>query len=301
MTIDISKLPAPEVIQQVSYEDIFEAMLTDFQARNPELEISQADPVYKILEIAAYHVMLVHQNFNDRAKSLMLAYSSESDLDHLGVTYYQLQRLTITPGDATAVPPIDPVYESDSAYLNRILLSEQGQSTAGPKSAYVFHAMSADGQVKDAKALAHTPNPGDVTIAVLSHTGDGTTDQAVLDIITAALSDEDIRPLNDTPIVQSATIVTYTINASLTLFIGSDANTILQSAQNALSQFVADQHRIGRDITLDGLYKALRVVGVAKVVLNNTVGTDLIAELVTAPDEAPYCSGVTVNVGGYSE
>ena len=44
-------------------------------------------------------------------------------------------------------------------------------SVAGPTGAYEFHALSADGDVKDAAATS--PAPGEVVVTVLSRTGDG--------------------------------------------------------------------------------------------------------------------------------
>ncbi|MBD3610536.1 MAG: baseplate J/gp47 family protein [Gammaproteobacteria bacterium] len=300
-TIDISTLPAPEIVEQKDYDTILAEMLADLQSRDPELDINVTDPSYRTLEVSAYREFLLRQEFNDRARAMLLAFASGSDMDHIGVTYYQLERLVITPGDPSAVPPVDPVYESDEAYLERLLLSEQGQSVAGPVGSYKFLSMSADGQVKDTKPLAHTPNPGDITIVILSHTGDGTADQALQDIVDAALSDEDVRPMNDTPIVQSATILDYTINATLALFPGADEATTLQSANDSAQSFVDSQHMIGRTITLDGVLGALRVSGVSKVTLNNTVGTDITAEKAVSDTEAAYCSGITIAMGGYDE
>ena len=51
-------------------------------------------------------------------------------------------------------------------------MSFEGFSTAGPDGAYLFHSLSAHGQVLDASV--YSPTPGYVVVSVLSRDGDGT-------------------------------------------------------------------------------------------------------------------------------
>lgn len=295
MTVDISKLSAPQAIEQVGYDAVLTAMLADLQARDPSLDLSPADPVYKVLEIAAYREALLRQEFNDRAQGLLLAYATGSDLDHIGVTYYYTQRLVIDPGNPTAVPPIDPVYESDDDYRARCLIAEDAFSTAGPVTAYQYHVKSASGDVLDVSVVS--PTPGQVVVTVLSRIGDGTPDAALLTTVTDALAD-DVRPMTDEVIVQAPTIIDYTINATLTVYAGFNQANILAAAEASLQAWVDTQHLLGRDITVAGIKAALLVSGVHDVMLNNTIGTDLIANLIVADTEAAYCTGITAAVGG---
>jgi phage-related baseplate assembly protein len=295
MSVDLSKLAAPQAIEQVSYDTVLAAMLADLQVRDPSLDLSPADPVYKVLEIAAYREALLRQEFNDRAKGLLLAYATGSDLDHIGVTYYYTQRLVIDPGNPTAVPPIDPVYESDDDYRARCLIAEDAFSTAGPAAAYIYHTKSASGDVLDVSAVS--PVPGQVVVTVLSRLGDGTPDQALLDAVTVALGD-DVRPMTDEVIVQAPTVIDYTVNATLTVYAGFNQANIQAAAEASLQAWIDTQHLLGRDITVAGIKAALLVAGVHDVTLNNTVGTDLIANLLVADTEAAYCAGITVVIGG---
>lgn len=294
--MDISKLPAPDVVQQLSYETIFLAMLSNLQSRAPELSISPADPIYKALEVAAYRELIIRQELNDHAKGLLLAFASGADLDHLGVTYFKTERLIIDAGNPSAIPPVPATYESDEAYLARILLAEDSYSTAGPIEAYVYHASSADGQVKDVSVTS--PAAGQVVVTVLSHIGNGSPDVALLNVVEAALGD-DVRPITDALTVQAASILTFTVDATLTIYPLNNAPNIQSAAEASLTVWLDTQHRIGRDITVAGITAALKVEGVHDVILNDTLnGTDLVANLVVAETEAAYCSGTTVTVGG---
>lgn len=296
MSVDLSKLPSPSVVQTVSYETIFSEMHADMLSRDPNLSITPADPAYKILEVAAYREALIRSELNDRAKGLLLAYATGSDLDHLGVTYFNTERLVIQEADNNAVPPVPEVKESDDDYRARMLLAEDGYSTAGPVAAYIYHAKSATSEVKDVSVTS--PSAGQVVVALLSRSGNGSADQALVDAVTAALSD-DVRPMTDEVIVQGATIVEYTVNASLTVYPGFNQTSIRTLAEESLLAWVADQHRLGRDITVAGIKAALLVEGVHDVTLTDSLnGTDLTANLAVTETEAAYCTGVTVVVGG---
>jgi len=75
----------PDVIEQIDYESLLSALRADLQARLPTFNAwLESDPIMKLLEVAAYREMLLRQQFNDRARSVMLAYALGADLDHLG-------------------------------------------------------------------------------------------------------------------------------------------------------------------------------------------------------------------------
>lgn len=70
-----------------------------------------------------------------------------------------MQRLTVTPANPDAVPPVDAVMESDDALRVRVPEAFESLSVAGPTAAYEFHARSADGRVaKQCAALACIKN-----------------------------------------------------------------------------------------------------------------------------------------------
>jgi phage-related baseplate assembly protein len=292
--IDLSQLSAPDVIEALDFETILEEMITDLQARDPAFNaLVESDPAYKILEVAAYRELLIRQRVNDASLANMLAYAMGADLENLAAIQ-NVERLVIDPGDPEANPPVDPTYESDTALRARVQLAPEGQSTAGPSGAYEYHALSAHGQVLDVSVVS--PVPGEVLITVLSTEGDGEPDQDLLDIVEEALNDETVRPLTDQVTVQAATIIEYTIEATLYFYEGPDRATVLAAAEEAAEVYAAAHHRVGHDIILSGLYAALHQPGVQRVEL-----TEPSASITVDTDEASYCTGITLTDGGTDE
>ena len=292
--IDLSLLPAPTVVEALDYETILAAMLADLQSRDASFSaLVESDPAYKVLEVAAYRELLVRQRVNDAARAVMLAFAGGSNLDQLAALQ-NVARLLVAAGDANAVPPVAPTYESDGRLRQRVQLAPEGQSTAGPSGSYEFQALSASADVLDVDVSS--PAAVQVVVTVLSALGDGTPDQALLDAVSAALSDKTVRPLTDQVTVQAPQIVDYAITAVLTLYEGPDANVVRQAADDAVTKFAADNHRLGRDVTLSGLYAALHQPGVMNVALSAPA-----ADLVIGPQQASWCTAISVTVGGTGE
>lgn len=289
--VDLSKLPFPGVLETLDFEAIFAQVLADLVSLDPAYSaLVESDPALKVLQAVSY-LSLHHRNrINEAAKAVMLAYAEKTDLDQIAANY-NVARLLVTPGDPNTVPPTFDIYEDDESLRRRVQLSFEGFSVAGPIGAYIFHALGADGQVKD--AAVHRPIPGTVAVAILSRTGTGVPGQPLLDIVAATLTDETVRPLNDTVTVSAATIVNYTVNATLTFYSGPDSTVVMQSAQAAMEAYTAAMHRLGRDITLSGVYAALHQEGVQNVALTTPA-----ADIVIDWDEAGYCTSITLIDGG---
>jgi phage-related baseplate assembly protein len=293
-TIDLSTLPAPDVVETLDYETILAAMLADLQARDPAFSaLVESDPAFKILEVCAYRELIIRQRVNDSARATMMAYATGADLDQIGALF-GVARLVITPADTEAVPPVAAVMESDTEFRRRIQLSLEGFSTAGPEGAYIFHALAADGDVADVSAVS--PNPGEVVVTVLSRTGDGTAGTPLLNAVEAALNDESVRPLTDLVTVQSATIVDFTVEAEIYTYPGPDSGAVIAEAEAALDAYLASVRQVGRDITLSGIYAALHRPGVQRVDLTSPA-----ADVVIEDDEAGHCTSIDITHAGTDE
>lgn len=292
--VDLSQLAAPNVIEALDFETIFGAMLADLIARDSSFTaLVESDPAYKILEVAAYRELLVRRRVNDAALAVMVAYATGADLDQIAANY-DVARLLITPANPDAIPPTAAVYESDDEFRTRIILSLEGYTTAGSRGSYIFHALSADGDCKDVAVTSLTP--GTVNVAVLSRTGNGEAPAETIDAVEQALGDEVVRPLCDTVLVSSAVVVEYEITAALTVFPGTGQAEVLAAAQAAVESYAAEQHRIGRDITLSGIYAALHQPGVQNVTI-----TAPAADIEIDWNEAPFCTDINVTIGGTGE
>lgn len=246
--VDLSRLPAPTVVENLSFEKIFAEMLADLRDRDDTFDaLVESDPSYKVLQVAAYRELLLRQRVNDAARAVMLPHAKGPDLDNLAA-FYKVKRLELSPGDPERSIP--KVMEEDPDYLERILLSPQGFSTAGPEGAYKFHARGAHPDVLDVSATS--PEPGVVLVTVLARSGSGTAGQPVIDAVAAALSADDVRPLTDHVIVQSAHIRNYEITGTIYTFSGPDSDVVLTESSKRLATFVEESRRLGRSVTVDG-------------------------------------------------
>jgi len=288
-TVDLSSLPLPAVVEQINFETILAQMLADLRARDPAFTaLVESDPAYKILEVAAYREMLIRQRVNEACKATMLAYASGTDLDQRGANL-DVFRLLLQAGDPNAIPPTVDVYESDEDFRRRIQLSFDGFTTAGSKGSYVFHALSADGDVKDVSVTSTAP--GVVNVYVLSRTADGTASSSLLAAVTDALDDEEVRPLTDNVVVSTANIVNYNIDAQLVLFPGPDAEVVRQAALNAVTAYTDSIKRMGLDVALSAIYAQLQQGGVQQVNLNSPS-----VNIPISVSQASNCTGINLTV-----
>lgn len=324
--VDLSRLPAPDVIEQISFEDVFAAMLADLRARDPAFDaLVESDPLYACLQVAAYRETLLRQNFNERLRGMMLAYASGSNLDHLGALM-GVTRLQLAPGNPAQNLP--PTMESDTDFRHRIQLAPEGFSVAGPEGAYIYHALSADADVLDASADSTAPDdikalvmsvlaangaagslvaamnaaleaatwPGDVDVSILSRTGDGTASPALVATVQAALASDNVRPMTDAVAVRSATIVPYSVAARLYTFAGPDSSLIVAASIARLQAYVEESHRLGRDIPRSALLAALHSEGVQRVELLSPA-----ADIAITRRQAAWCTAIDVTHGGLGE
>lgn len=299
--IDLSQLPAPEVIEVLDYETIFEERKATLISLYPEDEQEaiartlslESDPIVKILQENAYREVILRQRVNEAAQAGMVAYAIKNDLDQLAANN-NVERLTITPADDSQIPPTAAEMESDSDLRQRIPAAFEGMSVAGPTGAYEFHAMSADGRVADSSAIS--PAPAEVIVAVLARQGDGTASDDLLQAVSLALNDEAVRPVGDRLTVVSADIVYYSVDAVLFVYPGPATEPILAAAKAQLATYINAQRRLGRDIRRSAIYAALHVQGVQRVELSQPL-----ADVVLDKTQAAYCTDYNVIIGGSDE
>lgn len=300
-TIDLSQLPAPDVVEALEYETLLaerKATLISLYPADQQEAIArtlalESEPIVKLLQENAYRELMLRQRVNEAARAVMVAFATGSDLDQLGANV-DTPRLVITPADDTTLPPTPAVMESDSEYRVRLPQAFEGISVAGPSGAYEYHGRAADGRVADVKAIS--PSPACVTISVLSREGNGTASADLLAVVASALNDENVRPVGDRVTVQSATIVKYVIEAVLYLYPGPEAVTIQAAAEAKLKRYITAQHRLGRDIRLSAIYAALHVEGVQRVELKKPL-----ADIVLNTTQASFCEEYRITVGGSDE
>ncbi|HFQ4837578.1 TPA: baseplate J/gp47 family protein [Vibrio vulnificus] len=284
----MSQLPKPAVIEQLDYEQILQEWIARYKDLDPNYQdVNESDPVYKLIEVAAFREMVLRQRVNDGAHATMLAYATGTDLDVRGADF-DVERLVIDKGDPDAVPPRPQIMESDEAFRYRIQLSNRAKNTAGSADDYEFWALSADGRVKSV-ATDSPKGTLTVTVSVLSHEGNGTASPELIKLVEDTLTPKGTRPLSDEVVVQSAHINEFSVIAELELFSGPDESEVLKAARQQLDKWLAESHRQGIDLTLDGFYASLRVPGVYKVHLTSPA-----ADIINGQFSAGYANSITL-------
>lgn len=272
--IDLSKLPAPKVIEELSYETIFQDILSDFLEKNPSYStLLESDPAMILLEVCAYRELLLRNRINEAAKATMLAYATGSDLENLGASL-GVQKLE---------------GETDDQLRQRIQLAPEAFTNAGSIGAYTFHALSASSDIKSVSVKS--PNPGEVLVTILSKTGNGTASEELIDAVLEKLSEEDVRPLTDQVSVQSAEIINYSVEAVITVYSGPSSAVVETEARATLDKFLDERHAIEKLVAVSGIYDALHVDGVKKVQLINPT-----SDVLTTDEEAAYCNNITISI-----
>ncbi len=294
-TVDLSRFDPPTIVEQLDFETIFQRKAARLRALLPSFDaLVDSDPAIKILQVAAYDELLLRQDFNERLQQRLVAYATGSTLDHLGAGI-GVARLVTTPANPTnPATGVGAIYESDDSFRARIVLGPEGFSVAGPELAYVKHAKDASGLVLDASATS--PAPGEVLVSVLSSEGDGTASGDLLAKVTAIVTDDAIRPLGDFVTVQSATLRPFIVVARIWTFAGPDPALVLAAARTKLDRYLAASRRLGRDITMSGLYAALSAEGVQRVEISAPT-----ASIVCDLTQAARCNSIDVRHAGYDE
>ena len=100
--------------------------------------------------------------------------------------------------------------ETDDNYRQRIHLSPEKYSVAGPGGAYDYWAKSAHQDIID--VAVYSPEPGVVDVRPLM-TGGELPDDEILDLVRTALDPEEVIPLTDTCQVLAPEVVTYDLES----------------------------------------------------------------------------------------
>jgi phage-related baseplate assembly protein len=198
--MNLDNLQAPQIIEELSFEEILQRMKEDLAARAPEFTAYlESDPLVKLLEVAAYRELLLRQRINQAAKANLLAFATGTDLDNLAA-FYGISRKE---------------NETDEELRARTHAKIVGWSSAGSREAYKFHALNSDARVKEANA--DSPEPGLVRISILSKENGGEVSADLLEKVKAYMLREDIRMLTDTVEVIPCGIIEINVKAKIIL------------------------------------------------------------------------------------
>ena len=283
--VDLTKLPAADAIEALSKETILSEVVADMTNRMASRGIPydvgamETDPFKILAEVFTERETNLRARVNDSVKAVLLAYSWGTNLDHIGA------RLGVERQDG----------EADDRLRDRIQLAIEAFSTAGPNGAYVFHGYSASPLVKDLAVYgpeSEIVEPGEVGVYVLSTEGNGAASEELLALVETKLNEDDVRPLTDYPLINSAEIVPYQIALTIKVPRGPDAEAIRTFVQQRITEYVTSRHAIGRSVSLAGIIAAAFVQGAVEDVDVASPSDDI----ETTPTQAAYCTAAEVFV-----
>lgn len=305
--IDLSKVPVPDIIQPLSFEQRLaelKQLLINIDESYRDVVALESDPINKLLQVFSYREMHLVAQINDATRGNILASATGNDLIALG-SRYSLAPFIIQAGDANATPPIPEIVESEPSFKRRVQMAFDGLNTAGSIDGYIFFALGADGRVADAKAAS--PAPCEMVVTILSIEGNGTVSDELLikvrdvfgmsaDGLSQSNTPSKVRPQGDRVTIQGAGIVNYEVLAQLQLLPGPDSQVVLTAANQALALYQKEQRRLGADIARSGIYKALHQSGVNNVNLISPA-----VDVAVLEHQAAYCTSVNVSIGDVGE
>lgn len=262
--MNLEELETPQVIEELSINEILEEMRAKFVSLAPEFSAYvESDPLIKLMEVAAYRELLLRQRINQAAKANLLAFAEGTDLDNLAAFYGLLRKLR----------------ETDEEFRKRILAKIEGWSTAGSKAAYIFHALNSDVRVKEANA--DSPEPGLVRISILSKENNGVVSDDLLESVNEYMQRDDVRVLTDTVIVVPCSLVDIDVRAKITLM-SSTPPEFLNTINASFRRAFAKNAGLGVSISRSWIISNLFLDGVQDVSLSSPMADVDVSETACA-------------------
>ncbi|RBO82631.1 baseplate J/gp47 family protein [Marinomonas aquiplantarum] len=286
-------LPKPEIIKTPSFDNLFQTIKNNvlgyLQEHAPddveavaETFANQAELMTKLTEAFTVILQSHFRQMNAQALQMFGMYATDDDMVDLIVSQLGIERQIIDEGDPNAFPKVPATMESNDALLTRYYLAVYALATTGTRSGYRFNAMTLGGrpkmtvesnetkkvivtyefeehdmagQTKDAQARQVAP--GEVDCYILSHSGNGTPSNELLQATQAYLERDDIAQETDLLTVKAPAIVNWSCEAVLYIRTGPDADVVKAAAEKAIKEYAEQQHRLGGNIELSMLYSVL--------------------------------------------
>lgn len=323
MTVTGVDLPTPQIVETLSFDEVFATIVADFKSRNTGYDaLLFSDPGIKLLEVAAYREVILRQRINDAFKATLLGLATGNDLDNLA-DFYNVARTT---------------GETDTALRARVVEKIKGSSTGGGASWYRYQALSADDRVQD--SLVTSPSSGQVQVAILSNegttirnatgdvldtvgalygvtrldqpnietdddyrvrirtaalgtAGDGTASTSLITAVDTILQRDDVRVITDVLSVVSANIIETPVTANIYLY-PDTPSSILNGLEDSIRSDFTDEGGLGWNLSRSWLIKKLHLAGVQRVELTSPA-----SDMDIDDSSAAALGTITINLAGY--
>jgi phage-related baseplate assembly protein len=305
--IDLARLPAPDVVETLDYEETLASLKADLVARSPELApvlSLESEPLVRLLEVAAWREMVLRQRVNDAARAVMLPWATGADLDNLAARY-DLARL---PG------------EDDERFRRRVLIGYHAMSAAGSRQSWMLRALSVSTDIRQVDVWAD--RPGRVKVCLLARVAAqaaamteaqaaigealfgrhpqhdaatpmrwraATASDAIVAQVAQALLAEDVRPLTVEVDVTTATVKSVQVVATLVHPPGPDGALLAAQARARLMTMAA-QMRFRVDLARAQITASLMGDGVRDVLLHAPT-----QDVPAGPGEIPAITDIIID------
>lgn len=287
-TLDLSSLPPPEVVKDLSYDAILAARIKSLKLRLEEAGVDWdvgdllTDPLAMAEREDAFRELLSLAQINDAAEGVMLAFATGGTLDQLAA-FYGVRRRVVR----AATDDAPAALEGDKELRRRAQVAPEALTTAGSAGSYVHHALEASAEVVDVAVVI--PSLGRVDVILLARDADaGPSAEARLAVRERLLSPE-IRPLTAEINVRGATAVPFAIDATMFVRIGPDPSIVRSESQKAVRRLLAERRAIGAAIPRSAIIAAAHVAGVERVELSEPV-----MDVRPGPDQVASCADLVI-------
>ena len=264
MVDGLDGLGTPELIPERTYQEIFDELVAEFQAANPDYQgFQDSDPLILNLSVVAGKILELERKVNNSILANYIQFATGSALDNLGA-FWGVTRLIEVEAQPNAVPPVAQVLESDDDFRERICDKILAPNNAATEGEYIFFAKQCNADVDSVTVTKPVQNDNLVQIAIKSKSNDGIASAALIAELTECLNDKDIRAINDRLEIVPATNIGMDIEADITLL--EDApQTIFDDLTDIFTEAFQEINVMGRDITLSWITNTLHTTGVYKV------------------------------------
>jgi phage-related baseplate assembly protein len=320
-----NQLAEPAIVTVEAFEDLlaeFKTFVVEYVgARSPESSAKIKDSLENesellTLALEAFCVRLqTHERkYNARIKQMLAWWATGSNLD-ARLADMGLERQLLDPGDPAAFPPVPAVFESDDDARLRYYLAPHAPAagsrmqyrrevfTLGERPAvkvetaaagvvtvtYTFNPDGYAAQVKDGNGRRTAP--GEVMVTVLAREGDGTPSGDLLNGVRQHFARPDVRPETDLVTVQGAQIKTYKIRVVAKINAGPDSGLTKVAVQQQLQAYADSCHRLEGRVDPSWIDYTLHNAGAVQLQI-----LEPLAPIVTTAFQAPFCTGVEVEV-----
>ena len=277
--LDLSRLPPPDVIRDISYEAILsdrtDRLLELFGEAGIEFDVAglETDPAIILQQTDAYREMLAKASINDALRAVLIAFATGADLDHRAAGF----GVTRMEG------------ETDAGLRRRVLFAPEAYGAAGPIGGYKYHALSASTLVRHADVWS--PQPGHVEIAIQSTEGNGAASEELLAKVRERVLREDIKPLTDAVAVRSVSVETYQIEVTVYIQPGPSPQTVKEAVIQSLEAMAAVRNTPARDVPRSAVYAAASIGDVDRVVIHQPTG-----DIAMGRGKTALCEDISVTV-----